>query len=72
MKCDGDSRIYWNGERCDTAESVVIETYKDHRMAMAFAPVAIVREGVVIADSQVVTKSFPEYWREVDKLGIRN
>lgn len=70
VKCDGDSRIYWNGERCDTTESVVIETYKDHRMAMAFAPVAIVREGIVIADSQVVTKSFPEYWREVDKLGI--
>lgn len=72
VKCDGDSRIYWDGERCETQDFVTIETYRDHRMAMAFAPVAIVRDGVVIADSQVVTKSFPEYWREVDKLGIRN
>lgn len=72
LKCDGDSRIYWHGERCDTQNVVTIETYRDHRMAMAFAPVSIVRDGVVIVDSQVVTKSFPEYWREVNKLGIRN
>ena len=39
-----DSILEWNGERCETGSSVSIDTYEDHRMAMAFAPAAFIRE----------------------------
>ena len=51
-------------------ENVVIETYHDHRMAMAFAPlVALVSIG--IADPDVVSKSYPEFWRHLDQVGVQ-
>ncbi len=49
----------------------VIKTYKDHRMAMAFAPLAAVFGEIVIENPDVVSKSFPGYWKEVAKLGVR-
>ncbi len=70
VKSEGDSLLYWDGELIPSNEKVTVETYKDHRMAMAFAPAAIVRNGVVIADSEVVSKSFPTYWQVVGQLGI--
>ncbi|MDO5751260.1 MAG: 3-phosphoshikimate 1-carboxyvinyltransferase, partial [Rothia sp. (in: high G+C Gram-positive bacteria)] len=45
-----------------------IHTYADHRMAMAFAPTAIVCEGVEIADAEVVTKSYPTFWQTLEQL----
>ena len=51
-----DSILEWNGERCEPEEHPVIATYEDHRMAMAFAPAALVRpEGIEIADPEVVS-----------------
>ncbi|MBC7891424.1 MAG: 3-phosphoshikimate 1-carboxyvinyltransferase [Sphingobacteriaceae bacterium] len=44
-----------------------IHTYDDHRMAMAFAPLAMVTD-VVIEEPGVVAKSFPGFWEEVGKL----
>lgn len=70
VKSEGDSLLYWDGEYAPSESEVTIATYKDHRMAMAFAPAAIVREGVIIADSEVVSKSFPTYWQVVEQLGI--
>ncbi len=48
--------------------SVTIDTYDDHRMAMAFAPLAIKCKNISIADPQVVKKSFPDYWKALKKL----
>ena len=42
-------------------ELPVIETYEDHRMAMAFAPAAMIRE-IKIMEPEVVVKSYPEFW----------
>lgn len=47
----------------------VIETYEDHRMAMAFAPLAIMYPKLRMNDPEVVKKSFPEFWNELKKLG---
>lgn len=44
-----------------------IETYDDHRMAMAFAPVGLLRE-IVIHEPGVVAKSYPSFWNHVDLL----
>lgn len=69
LHCDTDS-ISWNGERCISELSPRINTYSDHRMAMAFAPAATICQGLCIADVDVVNKSFPQFWTEIRKLGI--
>jgi 3-phosphoshikimate 1-carboxyvinyltransferase len=49
---------------------VTVKTYNDHRMAMAFAPLAL-KEAVSIEDPYVVSKSFPSYWEAIAKTGIQ-
>ncbi len=49
--------------------SIEVETYEDHRMAMAFAPLSQVMD-VIIDDPDVVNKSYPGFWEEVKGLGI--
>jgi 3-phosphoshikimate 1-carboxyvinyltransferase len=51
------------------SKNVSIATYQDHRMAMAFAPLAL-KNGLVIADAEVVSKSYPDFWEDVSKCGI--
>ncbi len=63
-----DSILWWDGERCDTAAEVAIDTYEDHRMAMAFAPCALCREGIVINHPEVVSKSYPHYWDDLELI----
>jgi 3-phosphoshikimate 1-carboxyvinyltransferase len=60
----------WDGERCDAEENPVIETYDDHRMAMAFAPVAICEKSVLINEPDVVGKSYPNFWEDLRKAGF--
>jgi len=63
--------LEWDGARCDPQSDTVIETYHDHRMAMAFAPLAIPLGQVVIEDPEVVSKSYPGYWEDLEKAGFR-
>lgn len=46
-----------------------IETYQDHRMAMAFAPLSI-KTNLTINDAEVVSKSYPNFWKDIGKTGI--
>ncbi|MFS4417870.1 3-phosphoshikimate 1-carboxyvinyltransferase [Maribacter sp. 2307ULW6-5] len=48
---------------------VAIDTYNDHRMAMAFAPLALKTE-IVINDAGVVSKSYPDFWKDMQALQI--
>lgn len=48
----------------------VIHTYEDHRMAMAFAPLALKMPFIQIDDPEVVVKSYPEYWDHLKEIGI--
>ncbi len=45
-----------------------IETYHDHRMAMCIAPLALKHEGICIKNSEVVTKSYPEFWSDLASI----
>ena len=65
-----DNTLGWDGERCDATENPVIETYNDHRMAMAFAPVAIARKSVLINEPGVVVKSYPRFWEDLRNAGF--
>lgn len=49
------------------ADTTSIDTYDDHRMAMAFAPAAMVRP-LVIEEPGVVVKSYPGYWNDLSKI----
>ena len=50
--------------------NICIDTYNDHRMAMAFAPLGIIRP-IIINDPEVVSKSFPSYWQALKKLNFK-
>ena len=71
IKEENDSVLMWNGERCEPEETPVIATYEDHRMAMAFAPAIISHPTMQIADPQVVTKSYPGYWKDLKQAGFQ-
>ena len=51
-------------------EGVAIDTYNDHRMAMAFAPLAL-KKSLVINDAGVVSKSYPDFWKDLQKTGFK-
>ncbi len=48
---------------------VSVDTYNDHRMAMAFAPLAL-KTGFTINDAEVVSKSYPDFWDDMKKMGL--
>ncbi len=62
--------LEWDGTRCDPESDPVIQTYHDHRMAMAFAPLAISLGKLAIEDPGVVSKSYPGYWEDLEKAGF--
>ena len=71
LKEDGDDAISWHGERVAISQAPpVIDTHGDHRIAMAFAPCAVRYPGLVIKDAQVVSKSYPAYWRHLQRAGF--
>ncbi len=65
-----DSELYWDGERCEPQLELGIDTYEDHRMALAFAPYAMKQEGLIINNPQVVTKSYPKFWKDLKSTGF--
>lgn len=54
--------------RGGTLRPAIVETYDDHRMAMSFALLGLTAPGVRIADPGCVTKTFPGYWRLLERL----
>ncbi|MEZ4884429.1 MAG: 3-phosphoshikimate 1-carboxyvinyltransferase [Chitinophagales bacterium] len=49
---------------------IEVKTYHDHRMAMAFAPLAMVRPAFAVENPMVVTKSYPTFWEDLRELGF--
>jgi 3-phosphoshikimate 1-carboxyvinyltransferase len=50
-------------------QNIAIDTYQDHRMAMAFAPLAL-KVPIVIRNAAVVSKSYPNFWDDLKKVGF--
>lgn len=50
-------------------KNITIATYNDHRMAMAFAPLAL-RVPITIEDADVVSKSYPDFWKDLEHIGF--
>ena len=62
--------IEWFGERIEPKRKISISTYNDHRMAMAFAPAAIIFPELNIEDAGVVSKSYPNFWKDLKNVGV--
>lgn len=64
--------LRWDGKTNPGMQETLpsIETYGDHRMAMAFAPLALTGRELLIRDPGVVTKSYPGFWEDLRKVGF--
>lgn len=67
---ENNSELLWDGEQCE-ATMEPIDTYEDHRMAMAFAPAAVKFPGMRINNPKVVTKSYPNFWKDLQQAGFK-
>ena len=70
IKDKNDNELSWDGERCEPSMELGIDTYEDHRMALAFAPYAFATDGLIINNPNVVTKSYPLFWKDIQKVGV--
>ena len=59
------SELIWDGELCQSHLDAGIDTYEDHRMALAFAPASMRFPGLRINNPHVVTKSYPNFWADL-------
>jgi 3-phosphoshikimate 1-carboxyvinyltransferase len=55
----------------EAEENISIKTYQDHRMAMSFAPFCLIKE-LNIEDADVVEKSYPKFWEDLNTILIKN
>jgi len=64
-----EGQLEWSGLKTSDAVTGTpsIKTYEDHRMAMAFAPVALIRP-VIIENPEVVSKSYPHFWDDFEAI----
>ncbi len=65
----GEDSIEWRGGAWSMPECV-INTYDDHRIAMAFAIMARLNSNIRIANPEVVNKSFPGFWDQLPVIGL--
>lgn len=70
LETDARGTLIWDGSRRPVYELPAIDTHNDHRIAMAFAPLALVVPGLVIRDIEVVAKSYPTYWHDLQQAGF--
>ncbi|MDP4239156.1 MAG: 3-phosphoshikimate 1-carboxyvinyltransferase [Bacteroidota bacterium] len=61
--------LAWEHEKCEPAKKISIATYEDHRMAMAFAPAALLTS-ITIEHPEVVSKSYPGFWEDFNQLTV--
>jgi 3-phosphoshikimate 1-carboxyvinyltransferase len=66
---DGET-YHLKTEHVSDPKNLTISTYEDHRMAMAFAPLALVFQQVIIEEPEVVEKSYPMFWDHLQQQGF--
>ena len=69
LKDINGSELVWDGTRCEPLKHAVIDTYEDHRMALSFAPLGLLKP-IAINNPQVVTKSYPHFWDDLKMAGF--
>ncbi len=64
---DGNNCVSWC---CKNNDDFCFHVYSDHRLAMALAPLAMLTGRVIIDDVSVVSKSYPDYWKDLEMLNV--
>ena len=70
LHTQNDSELWWDGTRTAPQPHAAIDTYEDHRMAMAFAPCCLRLDNRHINNPEVVSKSYPSYWDHLQAAGF--
>ena len=70
VQSNASNDLIWDGTRCQADAHPIIDTYEDHRMALAFAPAALRFPGLRIDHPSVVTKSYPQFWEHLRSAGF--
>jgi len=71
LQTNGKDYLEWQGNgTLKIPENHLAKTYNDHRMAMAFAPLAIKNNVLIIDDPEVVKKSYPDFWDDLIAFGF--
>lgn len=70
LREENDAVLSWDGERVRPDTAPAIDTYDDHRMALAFAPAAFRVQPLVLRDPHVISKSYPRYWDDLSQAGF--
>ncbi len=68
-----DDQIFLNGtlsENNSDQNSVIVKCYDDHRMAMSFATLALLRNDIILDEPDVVKKSYPGFWKDLEMAGF--
>jgi 3-phosphoshikimate 1-carboxyvinyltransferase len=69
VEIEGDEAIKISNPKFVMQSAVAVATYKDHRMAMSYAPLALLNN-VKIENPEVVIKSYPDFWRDLTDVGF--
>jgi 3-phosphoshikimate 1-carboxyvinyltransferase len=65
-----DGELLIDARFADFGKLVIIDTYNDHRMALSFAPLVLKVNKIAIRNPKVIEKSYPNFWRELEKASI--
>lgn len=69
LESPAHGQLLWHGQQC-TPTWQPIDTHQDHRMAMAFAPLAVKFPQLKISHPEVVGKSYPDFWKHLQQVGF--
>lgn len=71
LKVSTSGSVSWDGTSEDVTGRISIDTYEDHRMAMAFAPCCFRYPHLSVNNPEVVNKSYPKFWSDLEAAGFR-
>ena len=70
IQIEGDDAVTWHFENCPSSAVPAIDTHGDHRIAMAMALAVTRHQGLIIREVDVVSKSYPSFWRHLRAAGF--
>jgi 3-phosphoshikimate 1-carboxyvinyltransferase len=70
LNVHSDDQLECSGLSPDFSKTLIVETYNDHRMAMSFAALVTVVYKLAIRNPEVVSKSYPNFWKDIRESGI--
>jgi 3-phosphoshikimate 1-carboxyvinyltransferase len=71
VKSNEIDEISFNAKEIIFEKNILVNTFNDHRIAMAFAPLACILKEIKIEESEIVKKSYSNFWEDLKNLGFK-